>query len=189
MNGELLPPPVLTKSDFVRRYQSGEFGNAAPTWGTLEEYLASGYRGLIHIRNRVANADTWYNVRREDARATWNLAISRGYAPEQLYVSAMAPTERTLIQGEVQRGVGGLDLTYTTVAQPMRDALREKTQYLHGAQATVLLQFFMNEYSWDWLCTLLDCYPDHVVEFSVYGVEWGTVSGHNTVFWEIRCGY
>jgi hypothetical protein len=101
----------------------------------------------------------------------------------------MAPTEQTLIQGEVQRGVGGLDLTYTTVTKPMRDALREKTEHIHGIQATRLLQYFMNEYSWDWLLTLLDRYPDHVIEFSVYGCEWGTVPGHNTVFWEIRKGY
>lgn len=180
-------PPVLTKADFARRYMAGEFGNRAPSWDTLDDYCRSNYRGgLIHVRNRVAGGSTWYNVRPEDVVATWDLAISKGYTAEQLYLSAMAPTELTTLQGEVWRTVGGLELTYSTVKKPMRNALAESQLHTVGITANALLFDHMNDYSYDWLRTLLDRYPDHVVEFSCYGRDWGTVPGHNTVFWEVR---
>jgi len=177
--------PVLTKRDFVRRYAAGEFGNASPTWDTFEEYWKSCYAGLVHVRNRVAGAQTWYNVPRHKMRATWEKATSL-FSSELLYISAMAPTDRTIIQGEVQRGLWGLDLTYTTVKKPMRDALAEHTEHAQGIVANYLLQSNLCVRSYAWLEFLLEAYPNHVVEFSTYEVEWGTVPGYNTVFWEVR---
>ena len=179
-------PPVLSKGDFVRGYAAGEFGNHSPTWDTIEAYYASGYRGLVHIRNRIAAGLTWYNVQPwEMVVRWWNEAMCL-YDPSQLYISAMAPTEQTLFQGEVMYGLWGLSLTYTTVAKPMRDALLEDTKTAQGIIASLLLQHYLCPNSYEWLVTLLDRYPDHVVEFSTYSVEWGTLSGFNTVFWEVR---
>lgn len=189
--------PVLSKPDFVQRYARGEFGNAAPTWQTLNEWQRH-RKGLVldrqymlpnrlyHIRNRVAGADTWYNLPADKVEATWDLALYAGYAPEQLYISEMAPTERTLIQGEVQQSIEHLDLLYTTVAKPMRDALRERNLRINGLAAMMVLKNRMCPNSWEWLNLLLERYPDHVVEFSTYSVDWGTVAGYNTVFWEVR---
>ena len=69
--------PVLNKKDFVKRYALGEFGNAAPTWETISEFLQSGYnRGLIHIRNRVVGGATYYNVESENVLRTWDLIMT-----------------------------------------------------------------------------------------------------------------
>lgn len=180
-----MPKPVLTKADFVVRYKNGEFGNASPTWDTFEEYMDSGYRGLVHYRNRVAGGKTWYNIPYETCFADWIKACLE--VPRcQLYISAMAPTDKTLIQGEVMRGVWGLDLTYTFVKKPMRDAFAEQTLHANKLQAIVILRQSMDNNSFEWLQYLLDNYEDHVIEFSVYDVEWGTVEGYNTVFWECR---
>ncbi len=183
--------PVLTKRDFVRRYAAGEFGNASPTWETLEAFvvfvatLQLSNRNY-HIRNRVAGGRTWYNVPGVSVPRRWNDLVLVGTDPKSLYISAMAPTEKTVLQGEVQRGPGGLQLYYTTVRQPMRDALKVWARQVSGIISVYLLKKFLWASSYEWLEHLLDTYPDHVVEFSAYSVEWGTVRGHNTVFWEVR---
>ena len=181
--------PVLTKKDFVKRYAKGEFGNASPTWEGFQEWWLDRawrkYGELYHIRNRIAGAETWYNVHHSNLRLMWEAATNL-FKPSQLYISAMAPTEKTLFQGEVMRREWGLELTYTTVAKPMRDALAERTQTARGIIALALLRRFLCPNSLAWLEHLLDEYPNHVVEFSTYSVEWGTVPGYNTVFWECR---
>ncbi len=196
-------PPVLTKKDFVRRYAAGEFGNASPTWnGYLDwyydccyegtHYVKKSREGLYHIRNRVAGAETWYSIPAgaplgdSNLWQCWYEVATKKYAPSQLYISLMAPTEKTLIQGEVMRGEWGLDLTYTTVAKPMRDALAERTQTARGIIASSILSRFLCPNSLTWLEHLLDEYPDHVVEFSTFSCNWGTVPGYNTVYWECR---
>jgi len=179
--------PVRTKSDFVKRYRAGEFGNCSPTWDSLEDYLHSGYEGPLHIRNRVAGGPTWYDIRCDAVEVWWWGIIFSGEAREtDLYISAMAPTDLTLFQGEVQRGMRGLDLHYTTVAKPMRTALVEESHQVSGAVATALLHHYLDSRSQDWLEYLLETYIDHVIELSTYDVPWGTVPGYNTCFWEVR---
>ena len=181
-------PPVLTKKDFVRRYAANEFGNASPTWNTFQDWVdGEGWLkgSLFHIRNRVKSGKTWYDVPAVYLRGKWIEATAL-CGEGGLYISSMAPTERTVIQGEVQEGLWGLDLTYTRVRKPMRDALAEETKTVTGLMATMLLAGSMNDLSYAWLRYLLETYPNHVVEFSVYETCWGTVPGYNTVFWEIR---
>lgn len=183
-------PPVQTKKDFTRRYRLGEFGNHSPTWETLKEFLDD-YRcvllscqlnGLVHLRNRVAGGDTYYNLRPSNAISIWR-SVDR---PQDWYLSEMAPTDQTLFQGEVMRGIWGLELTYTTVAKPMREALQEKTNCVRGIIASSFLRYYLDDNSYDWLEVLLDRYPDHVIEFSTYSICWGTLPHYNTVFWEVR---
>lgn len=183
------PPPVLTKHDFVRRYSLGEFGNRSPTWDTIHEAIRDDlfYSGLIHIRNRVAGAETWYNVDPTMAMEKYQECLSKGWKPDQLYFSLMAPTEKTICQGEVfQSADRGLALYYTTVAKPMREALKENAIQVYGIRAVETLKYYVDPSSYDWLQVLLERYPSHVVEFSTYSVELGTVPGMRTIFWEVR---
>jgi len=181
----ILPTAVRSKRNFVERYQRGEFGNRSPTWNDLTECLASGYTGLVHIRNRVRGGATWYDVPHGGLQDAWKHAVDK-CGKIHLYISAMAPTDRTVLQGEVQQGYHGLDLYYTTVAQPMRQALATSSRQVRGIMASWLLRYHLCPNSHDWLLYLLDAYPNHVVEFSAYERPWGTVPGHNTVFWEVR---
>lgn len=178
-------PPVKNKQDFVHRYQAGEFGNHAPTWDTASDYLASGYPGLVHIRNRVASGATWYNVSREEFSFQWKSAVQL-CSPSLLYISAMAPTEKTILQGETVLTPYGIHLTYTRVAKPMRQALAEESLIARGIIGVTLLRHFLCPNSYEWLQVLLDRYDSHAVEFSTYSVQWGTLPNYNTVFWEVR---
>lgn len=167
---------MLNKHDFARRFATGEFGNMTPVWLTLEEYLASGYQGEVCLRSRIPGAPTYYSLSTVDS------------IPPNYYLSAMIPRDveaKLVIQGEVLRGPM-LSLTYTTVAKPMKIALAEETKHVELVAAMLLLQHTLNFHSYKWLMKLLTRYPDHVVEFSTYSVEYGTVPGHNTLFWEVR---
>lgn len=177
--------PVLTKQDFVKRYKAGEFGNASPTWNNPDEFRESGYVGLVHIRNRVASADTWYNVRSCMVQSVWREALEK-FSPESLYISAMAPMHQCIFQGEVIQTEQGLSLLYSRVAKPMREALSEESKNVKRTIAVVLLRSFLCARSLDWLHVLLKRYPFHAVEFSTFSREWGTLRGYNTVFWEVR---
>ncbi len=180
------PKPVLNKQNFVQRYQAGEFGNRCPSWLTLEEFLASGYQEPVHVRNRIAGGMGWYDVPIDQLKEVWAKAAKK-YGEHNLYLGAMGPADKTRIfQGEVAYGCWLYDLTYTTVSLPTRKALARKTEYAQGIIASYLLRYFLCPNSFSWLTTLLNRYPDHVIEFSTYSVEWGTIPGFNTLFWEVR---
>jgi len=179
--------PVLTKKDFVRRYEKGEFGNRSPTWPTIEAWACSmpSPRTLYHIRNRIAGGETWYDVPGYNIPRLWYRAKKK-IGESNLYISAMAPTKLTVIQGEVRRSVDYLDLTYSTVVAPMRTALATETKHANWYGAYNLLRANLDDNSWWWLWELLNRYLDHVVEFSTYSKPWGTLPNFNTVFWEVR---
>jgi len=179
-------PPVRTKYDFVRRYRQGEFGNASPTWDTIEEFEAGAYVGLVHLRNRVAGGRTYYDVHSCDVSTRYATALREGVKPDDIYFSAMAPTDLTVFQGEVREDRDHLSLTYSLLAKTMREALSLDCRYATLTEALVLLRHFMCPNSFDWLRHLLDTYDGHTVEFSVYSRDWGTVPRFNTVFWEVR---
>lgn len=189
-----LPPPVLSKKDFVRRYAKGEFGNASPTWQSYKHLRRDSGRGSIllcdseqrwHIRNRIIGGKTWYDVEGINLYDAWLLACCE-VGTINLYISAMAPTDKTLIQGEVQQTEEHLYLTYSRLALPMRKALAKGQSHLTGILAVETLRYFLCYNSFEWLQHLLNTYPLHVIEFSTYDVDWGTVPHYNTVFWEIR---
>lgn len=179
--------PVNTKKDFVRRYSKGEFGNCSPTWNTVEECLNSSYSGSIHVRNRIAGGPTWYDVNVSDLLSVYKAVLSSCLLKkEDLYFSAMCPTEKTLIQGEVRQSVNHLDLLYSTAKLPMRQALAQSSLHANGLKAKVLLETSLCPNSLDWLYTLLRKYNGHVVEFTALSTNWGTLPNYNTLYWEVR---
>lgn len=184
--------PVLTKKDFVRRYAEGEFGNCSPTWNTLEDWLREvpntrdHFHRKFHIRNQIPGGSTYYNLSVINVFGTWNELRQSGVNESTLYISEMCPTEKTLIQGEVMRSIHGLCLYYSTIAKPMREALKEKSREATGIMASCLLKTYLCPNSLDWLHILLDRYPGHVVEFTTLSTCWGTLPNFNTLFWEVR---
>jgi hypothetical protein len=179
--------PVLTKADFVRRYQQGEFGNRSPTWNTVREVLQSDYNGLIHIRNRQAGGPGIYDCHPQDlfTHLVW-LEDNYGLGSSNFYFSGMAPSRKTLIQGEVRQDMNHYSFTYSLEKLAMRDALKKSTHHATGIQAMGLIRHAMDDSSYAWLHELLDNYPLHVIEFSVYSENFGTIPHRNTVFWEVR---
>ena len=181
---------VLSKKDFVRRYETGEFGNCSPTWNSLEDFLSEEtftrwIKGLFHVRNRIAGGKTWYNVPFSKLIYTWREAIEE-IGLHNVYFSAKCPTEKTILQGEVMQTEKCLYLFYSTVVAPMRQALAERPEQAIGLKAVSLLRQAMCPNSYEWLQILLERYPEHVVEFTSLSTRWGTLPNFNTLFWEVR---
>jgi len=179
--------PVLSKRDFVRRYQKGEFGNAGPSWNSVEEFsLGQPKRGRYHLRCRKVSGPTHYDLDEEALQRTYRVLLSSGWKSEDWYVSEMAPTEKTRLQGEVQQTPDGLYLYFSTLKETMRSALHMGGREARGVVAENLLKSYLPPEDYDWLQVLLDRYPGHVIEFSTYSVPYGTISGCKTVWWEVR---
>ena len=177
--------PVLNKLDFVDRFIAGEFGNRSINWGTLEEYVASGFNGLTHVRNRLAGGDTWYDVPTIEVARVWAV-VARKYGERYLYLSAMGPEYLKTFQGEAIEMPGGLYLHWTDLPLPMRDGLRLKSRHSTGAESLWLLHHYLCPNSLEWLSYLLREYDGHVIEFSAYSKPVGILPNFNTMFWEVR---
>ena len=181
-----MPPPVKSKAEFVKRFLQNEFGNKTQNWDTYDEFQQSGYRGLVHIRNRVAGARTWYNVPACDVFYEMRQIVAHGEAEEKnLYLAAMALTSETTFQGEIFRSEQGLALYYSTVAKPMRESLAEGGKPVMGLTAKLFMEHYLDPVDYDWIQFLLDAYDSHVVEFSCYNCLCGTLN-RRTIIWEVR---
>lgn len=185
-----MPKPVLTKEDFVKRFQQGEFGNRSPMWSSLKEYFANPLEhkyDLLHLRNRVKGGPTWFNIPYDKVGESAKTAISKGLVRESdLYVAAMCPTEKTTFQGEVRQTEEGLYIYGSRVAKPMRESLKEGGEHYFRLHAVGMLLTYMDQNSREWLEHLLHSYPDHVIEFTCLSQCWGIEPGYNTLFWEVR---
>ena len=172
---------VLSKTDFVRRYKAGEFGNHSPTWNYPSELETAEYTGKVHLRSRVPGGVSYYNLSVWEALKRWWPKGSREW-----YCSGMAPHEHNLIQGELLVDAGW-HLTFSdVVGKSMREALAIGTKRAEGIIAISLLKHYLCVNSWDWLQLLIERYQGHVIEFSTFSTYWGTLPRYNTVFWEIR---
>lgn len=180
-------PPVLNKRDMVQRLLNGEFGNAGPTWNSVEEFWdGSPKTGRFHLRCRIASGPTFYDLSEEEVQIHFRRCLSQGYKAEDWCVGQMAPTEKTVIQGEVQQTPQGLYFYHTFIKKPMRDALQEGGTEAYGVMAQGLLKTYLPAVDYDWLQVLLDRYPGHVIEFSAYSTCYGTLPGRKTAWWEVR---
>lgn len=182
--------PVKTKTDFVKRYQTGEFGNRSPTWDNLHDVGRYRSSDFFHIRNRVASDITWYDVPGSELQERWHEACQIRN-PSSLYISQMAPTPKTVLQGELTRlksfGTGQtLQLVCSYEKKTMREALNTKSETYHGVVADWVLKKYLPNRDYEWLVHLLDTYEDHVIEFSTYSIPFGVLPGFRTCFWEVR---
>lgn len=149
-------------------------------------------KGYWHIRNAgkagqvVQGGYTFYNIPTHDLVEEW-YRVTRLHPEEFWYISGMAPHTRNLLQGELTNLNGWWELYYSTVKDlPMREALAKEAKTIRGLSAKMKLRGVMNPLSYDWLEVLLDRYPGHAIEFSVFDKHWGNLPGYNTVFWEVR---
>jgi hypothetical protein len=176
--------PVNSKKNFVKRYQKGEFGNKSPTWENLTELKESNFKGLVHARNRHIGGDTHYSI---PSNSVLEYMEAYNLNPSDYYFSGMAPhNKHGLIQGEVTITHLGTYLRYASAKLPMREAFKGKVSEVVRIAANHILKKNLNERSFAWLCCLLEDYPNHVIEFSSFDIEWGDIPGYNTVFWEVR---
>ena len=172
-------------------WQAGYFGPRLRTWNSLEELDADGeYNGKVHIRwNGDGNGPCVYDVAMTNLRAAWDQLVADGWDPHNLYLTQAAPWDNYLIlQGEFYNGViqegCWYNLDYTIIKARMRLALQRERKFAHGLVALNLLKGHMTPSSWADFQELLERWPDHVFELSIWSVN--IDYARNTVIWEIR---
>lgn len=179
---------ITSKTQFYELWQAGRLGNRPAAWPTLGDLRHSGFRGLVTIRykGRAGGGVSTTHVPASEVGAAVERFVSDGADPQLLTFHESMPDRQLLIQGEVVRSVGGLDLTYSL--QPnisMREAMRSP-RTSSGLTAKLILEQYLDPNSQDDLGILLTTYPDAVVEFGSYSVEVGIFPRRNTIFWEVR---
>lgn len=181
--------PVLNKKDFVKRYNKGEFGNRSPTWNTFNDFKLVKHdpHQKVHLRNRVRSGKTFYDIEARSVEATLQHMVEEyGEDPHNIYFSYMAPTEKTLIQGELAIRHEGLELFCSYEPLTMRSALRSSGLTLKGLTAKMEIDRLLTHDDSKWLVSLAEKFEDHVVEFSAYSEPFGIIPGSKTCIWEVR---
>lgn len=169
--------PVLSKSDFYKRFLSGEFGNMLRTWKNIEEFKKSKYNGLVSVRSKSIGGKTRYNIP--------STQVENIFKNEDVIINEAAPDHLLIIQGEVMESVRFIELLYSPIKNRMKIALKKKSILKYGISALKTIQYCMDTHSYDWIRYLIHEYKDHVVEFSCYSQGLGTL-GFNTIIWEVR---
>jgi hypothetical protein len=187
--------PVLDKVQNYVLWQGGAYGNRLRAWRMVAAWRAAGAPGPVTLRTLGAGGGPCaYDVPADavaDVVAEWILL--RGVALAEIMVNESAPDATVVIQGEYLNDLVTVDgqlydgaLLYSMKKLKMRDALRADGAPVYGWQGRLLLRGAMTPSSWADFETLLERYPGHVLEVSVYSSCLGDVSGRNALVWEVR---
>jgi hypothetical protein len=191
-------PQVLTKKQNYRLWQSGAFGNKLRAWRTVEEWRTSGFKGKVALRTLLGGGGPCiYDLdfcKVDFAINDWQHTL--GIPLEAIMINEAAPDADVVLQGEYLNDIcqdeEGYALWsyffYSTFHMHMRDALRVAHEETYGLRADLMLRNAMTPSSYDDWQILLDQYPGHVFEVSIYEHCLGDIPYRNALVWEIR-GY
>lgn len=185
---------MLTKPENFRLWQSGAFGNKLRAWRSIEEWSDSGFQGLVALRTLGAGGGLCeYNLKPSEVEETYCRWRDMGLSDESIMVNEMAPDHSIALQGEylndifeIDGEVGWAYFHFSRVKLPMRAALAHRPETAKNLVADRMLREMMTPSSYeDWL-DLLNQYPGHVFEVSVYENCLGDTPNRNALVWEVR---
>lgn len=188
---------ILVKQHNYRLWQGGEFGNKLRAWRTVNEWRDSGFAGLVMLRTLLSvggSGPARHNLRPDEVDDVVQEWSGLNIPTDAIMVNEVAPDESVVLQGEYRNDIvsyGTGDSTwacfyYSRVVKHMREALAEQSEVVVGLQADQMLRREMTPSSYEDWRLLLDKYPGHVLEVSIYGRCLGDIPGRNTLVWEVR---
>lgn len=180
---------ILDKRQMRALFERGEFGNRLETWCVSN--IHSVRLPVVLMYNGVPGVQLPRYctpiITMQDLKALIAEWVALGCCADNITICENGldgPYDRC-IQGEVQRCEDYLYLYWTDVSDKMRQALARRSYHTTGAAAVAILEYYMDQASWENLNHLWEVYPDSVVEFTVFRKGVGDL-GWNTVFWEVR---
>lgn len=184
----IIREPITNKQQMYDLLCANELGNhfsrlLAPDWLKSEFYNRLNYD--YSIRYGLELGGPWkYHILSSEVVSE---CISNEYKcpMKEIWVTSMPKDVKHTINGELQRAECGLELHYSIQPTVMREALKIPID-VKGLTAKYVLEHYCNPKSYDMLMELLDLYPDHVIEFTVFNKDVGVMPGHNTIVWEVR---
>lgn len=186
---------VLNKRSNYELWSKGFLGNKLRMWRTYDEWAASGFNGLLVLRYLAGGGGgrCTYHLKPHELAAEMDRWERNGADRKLMMINEMAPGQETTIQGELFNGIQPDDASgefdtflHSFVNKPMREALAEESFTTHGLRSRLLLKHFMTPSSYEDLLVLLEIYPNHVFEISVFSKCLGDTPGRNAVVWEVR---
>jgi len=174
---------IRNKAQMYDMLRAGKLGNTLRTWDTETEYRSSGFRGRTSLRCQKPGVTFRHGMTYEEALCEGRVCFE-GCQPGDFIYCEAAPDWECTFQGEVQRGLYGLDLFWSTRKTNHRIAMRSAKQ-VHGVTAMALLRHYLDPQDLDDLMCLIDLYEDHVIEFSVFRTALGKLNRTMCV-WECR---
>jgi|APSaa5957512535_1039671.scaffolds.fasta_scaffold69000_3 hypothetical protein len=185
---------IKSKEIFYILYNKGVLGNRPKTWNSIEEINQSNWAGKYTIRIAVPGHKGMYNIPKETLQEKINNLKSQGIEEKHIVFNQSMPDHKIKIQGEIieittEESNGfpaGIYLTYSTVKDTMKEGLKKQTLHAKDNEAIVLLKKHLNPNSQLEIQNLINNFPNHVVEFSVYENNIGDLPERNTIIWEVR---
>ncbi len=174
---------------FVGMYYwcNGAFGNKLRTWNNILEWRNSNYKGNVGLRYmdlrgggaKFKNHIPYKWVYNEIQH--WVFTYKRDI--KRIIICEEAPDHRLLINGEL---TDAWTFYHSRIKKSMRQALKEGGRHMYGLQTRYTLQQFMTPSSYSDLEAIIELYPNHIIELSVYECLLGKIPGRNTIIWEVR---
>jgi hypothetical protein len=178
-----------------RLWQDGVYGNKLRAWRSVVEWSSSGYAGLVGLRMLTG----WNGLCRldlqphqiEEAVEKW---VRLGLPRDNIMINETAPAQAAVLQGEYlndlrQMRDGSVTWGYflhSRERQHMREALLAHSEVTTGLRSDLMLRGAMTPASHDDWLGLLEQFPGHVLEVSIYDRCLGDQSGRNALVWEVR---
>lgn len=174
---------IRDKKTMLEVQQRGGLGNFLRTSPEIEG------QGWYTIRSMERDSPYFVPVMRGyELNATLQALCARGANRDALYVQDIPyPNTDRLIQGELLDGDQGRFYLYYTVGGNLnlRDDLRERGQHVEGLKAEILLETLLTPTEWYNLMELMEKFPGHVTEFTLFSKPCGALNSR-LVIWETR---
>lgn len=181
---------VRTKEENFRLWTTGALGNRLRAWRTVEDWRRSDFGGRVSLRYLgLGGGFCRYDLRPGEVDGVLREWLGAGAELGKVMVNEGAPDEAIVVQGEYLNDVlpGAVEaFAYSRVRTKMRDALAAERIEVPGLAGRFLLRAAMTPSSWADFDALLERYPGHVLEVSVYSRCLGDLRGRNALVWEVR---
>lgn len=173
-----------SKADNIRALRLGLFGNAPKQWNTVFDVEADvGPDHPIVVRPRTPGGRCWYDTTLREWG--WKFCVGEDGDPNEYYFNEPIAKDSVLLNAEVTRMFGQLEMYCSTEPDHMRPALRSSGRRLFGLTALMMLRSRCCDRGRETIEGLLEAYPDHVIEFTAMSRPYGTL-GWSSVVWEVR---
>ena len=187
---------VLSKEQNYRLWQGGAFGNKLRAWRTVDEWRESGFDQKVVLRTLkgIGGAGLChYNLWPQEADAVVDTWLALDVTLDQIMVNEAAPDGDVILQGyylndiyEIDGEAGWGYFNYSRAKFQMREALLAAPEVAQRLRSDLLLKLAMTPASHDDWNLLLEQYPGHVLEVSIYDRCLGDTPGRNALVWEVR---
>jgi hypothetical protein len=181
---------ILRKQHNYDLWTTGAFGNRLRAWQNPDEYHRSGFGGRVVLRylgGSVGGLWCRYNLSPDEVDEVIAELVAEGADRSRIMVNEAAPDTHVIFNGELWTGADPMDaLLYSTVRAHMRPALAAEQLRVSGLQSRMILRGLMTPSSYEDLQVLIEQYPDHAIELSIFSICVGDIPGRNALVWEVR---